>query len=65
MRHTSKPSSGHHADRSLKGAGGSKSVTRRSAIPIPKLPWKPTHTTVTEIRRAVRETMRGRLAVDA
>jgi hypothetical protein len=65
MRRTTKPSPGHHADRPLKGALGTKSVTRKSAIPIPKLPWKPTHTTVSEIRRALRETMRGRLAVDA
>ena len=65
MRRTTKPSPGHHADRPLTGAPGSKPVTRKSAIPIPTLPWKPTHTTVREIRRAVRETMRGRRAVDA
>ena len=65
MRRATKPSHGHHADRSPKGAPGSKPVTRKSAIRIPKLPWKPTHTTVSEIRRAVRETMRSRRAVDA
>jgi len=65
MRHTTRPVAGRGTDRPLKGLGGSKAVTRKSGIPIPRVPWKPTHATLSEIRRAVRETMRGRLGVDA
>jgi hypothetical protein len=65
MRHTSKATAAQRSDRPLKGSGGSKAMIRKSAIPIPKVPWKPTHATLSEIRHAVRDTIRGRRAVDA
>ena len=65
MKHSAKPAAVRVTGRPLKDLSGSKAVTRESAIPIPRVPWKPTHATLSEIRRAVRAMVRDRLGVDA